>query len=63
CLIHERFFLSGPVVCGAISLPYESDGWPTYFSFPSLSELVDGQKYGDIQGASAFEIQPGPQTG
>jgi hypothetical protein len=63
CLIHERFFLSGPVVCGAISLPYETDGWPTYFSFPSLSELVDGQKYGAIAGASAFEIQPGPQTG
>jgi len=63
CLIHEKFFLSGPVVCGDIELPYESDGWPTYFSFPSLSSLVDGQKYGDLATASAFEIQPGPQSG
>jgi hypothetical protein len=62
CTIHERFKLSGPVVCNRIVLPYESDGWPTYYSFPSLSELVDGQKYGDIQGANAFEIQPGPVT-
>ena len=60
CTIHERFRLSGPVVCGSIQLPYESDGWPTYYAFPSLSELVDGQKYGDIQGANAFEVQPGP---
>jgi hypothetical protein len=42
CTIHERFNLSGPVVCGSIQLPYESDGWPTYYAFPSLSELVDG---------------------
>jgi Tfp pilus assembly protein PilX len=63
CTIHERFKLSGPVICGRIVLPYESDGWPTYYSFPSLSELVDGQKYGDIDGANAFEVQPGPQSG
>jgi hypothetical protein len=63
CLIHERFFLSGPVVCGTISMPYASDGWPSYFSFPSLSSLVDGQKYGDLSTANAFEIQPGPQSG
>lgn len=63
CTIHERFKLSGPVVCGRIILPYEPDGWPTYYPFPSLSELVDGQKYGDIAGASAFEISPGALTG
>jgi hypothetical protein len=63
CLIHERFFLSGPVVCGSIQLPYESDGWPTYFTFPSLASLVDGQKYGALATASSYEIQPGPQTG
>ena len=63
CLIHERFQLSGPVICNTISLPYESDGWPTYSPFPSLSQLVDGQKYGDVTNATAFELIPGPQTG
>ena len=63
CLIHERFQLSGPVICNTISLPYESDGWPTYSPFPSLSQLVDGQKYGDVSNATAFELIPGPQTG
>jgi hypothetical protein len=62
-MIHERFFLSGPVVCGSISLPYQSDGWPTYFSFPSLSSLVDGQKYGDSSDPGGYEIQPGTQSG
>ena len=63
CLIHERFQLSGPVICNTISLPYESDGWPTYYPFPSLSQLVNGQKYGDVNNAQAFEVVPGPQTG
>jgi len=63
CLIHERFQLSGPVICNTISLPYQSDGWPTYSPFPSLSQLVDGQKYGDVTNATAFELLPGPQSG
>jgi hypothetical protein len=63
CLIHERFQLSGPVICNTISLPYETDGFPTYSSFPSLDQLVDGQKYGDIDTTDNFEVQPGAQTG
>ena len=66
CLIHEQFKLSGPVICNTISLPYESDGWPTIYPFPSLSaasDLVDGQKYGDIDTAQSFEVQPGATTG
>ena len=63
CTIHERFFLSGPVLCKNISLPYETDGWPTYFTFPALGSLLDGQKYGDATNPGGFEIQPGPQNG
>jgi hypothetical protein len=63
CLIHQLFQLSGPVICNTISLPNESDGWPTISSFPSLDSLVDGQKYGDIDTASAFEVSAGAQTG
>jgi hypothetical protein len=63
CTIHQNFYLSGPVVCGVISLPPNSGEWPTYFTFPSLSELADGQKYGDLIGATSWEIKPGPQSG
>jgi hypothetical protein len=63
CLIHENFHLSGPVVCNKIQLPYERDGWPTYYPFPSLGDLVDGQKYRDTATATHFELDPGQQTG
>ena len=63
CMIHEQFKLSGPVICNSIQLPYESDGWPTYYPFPSLNDLVDGQKYGNLANASAFEIKAGPISG
>jgi Tfp pilus assembly protein PilX len=63
CTIHEQFRLSGPVICKSIDLPYESDGWPTYFPFPSLTDLVDGQKYGSLAGATAWEIKAGPVSG
>jgi hypothetical protein len=63
CLIHESFRLSGPVVCDRILLPYESDGWPTYYPFPSLGDLVDGQKYRDTATATHFELDLGTQSG
>jgi hypothetical protein len=63
CLIHEQFKLSGPVICNTLSLPYESDGWPQYFSYPSLGELVDGQKYSDTAEADHFEFQQGSMSG
>ncbi len=63
CMIHENFRLSGPVICNSIQLPYESDGWPTYYPFPSLTDLVDGQTYGNLADASSFEIKAGPISG
>jgi hypothetical protein len=63
CLIHENFNLSGPVVCNTMSLPYEADGWPSYYTWPSLGSLVDGQKYADTATANFFELDVGDQTG
>lgn len=63
CLIHENFHLSGPVVCDKVELPYERDGWPTYYPFPSLGDLVDGQKYRDTTTATHFELDLGQQSG
>ncbi len=63
CTIHESFKLSGPVVCNRLSLPYESDGWPTYYPYPSLSDLVDGQKYSNTATATNFELISGAQSG
>lgn len=58
CLIHERFQLSGPVLCQDISLPYESDGWPTYYTFPVPNSLVNGQQYVSMSSAHAWKITP-----
>ncbi len=63
CIIHEKFNLSGPVVCNQITLPYESDGWPTYYPYPALTDLVDGQKYSSTSTASNFELLNGSQSG
>ena len=64
CTIHERFFLSGPVICGYIDMPYESDGWPTYFPFPSFTDIgSDGQQYGTLDSADQWVITPGPVSG
>jgi hypothetical protein len=64
CLIHERFFLSGPVVCGYIDMPYETDGWPTYFPFPAFTNIgSDGQQYGSLDGADQWVVTPGPVAG
>ena len=45
CLIHQRFQLSGPVICNTITLPDESSQNPTFFTYPSIGNLTDGQKY------------------
>jgi Tfp pilus assembly protein PilX len=63
CTIHQSFRLSGPVICNRLTLPAESDGWPQYFAFPSLGELVDGQKYRDTSTAENFELANGAQLG
>lgn len=59
CTIHEKFALSGPVLCNRVSLPHESDGWPTYYPFPTPSNLVDGQTVVELQDANAWAIEPG----
>jgi Tfp pilus assembly protein PilX len=63
CLIHEQFRDSGPVICNTISLPDESDGWPSYYSYPALQTVTDGQKYSNTATATHFEIDPGQESG
>jgi len=65
CEIHQSFQDSGPVICNSISLPNENgDSYnPTYYSFPSIGNLTDGQKYGNAANATNFEIDGGDQAG
>jgi hypothetical protein len=63
CLIHEQFQLSGPVMCNTISVPVESDGMPSFYTWPNLGSLVDGQIYVTTGDAEAFEMQVGPTDG
>ncbi len=63
CMIHQNFQDSGPVICGSVDLPNESGINPTYFTFPAIGNLTDGQKYGDATTATSFELTPGPMTG
>jgi hypothetical protein len=63
CLIHENFHMSGPVVCDQIQLPSEPNGWPTYYPWPDLGSLVDGQIYADPTTAGDFLVVPGQQSG
>ncbi len=63
CLIHQEFQDSGPVICNTITLPDESGLNPTFFTFPSIGNLTDGQKYGDTVTATNFELDPGDQSG
>ena len=65
CLIHQNFQDSGPVICDSITLPDEGGlGWnPSFFTYPSIGDLTDGQKYADITTAQHFDLTPGPQSG
>ncbi len=63
CLIHQQFQDSGPVICQSVTLPSETAGNPTYYTFPYTGNLTDGQKYSDASTASNFSLDPGPQTG
>ena len=51
------------MICNTISIPHEGGGDPTYYTFPSIGNLTDGQKYGDASTATNFELDEGPQTG
>lgn len=63
CLIHQNFQDAGPVICNTITLPGDVSGWPTYFPYPVLTNLTDGQKYSDTATASVFELTLGEQDG
>ncbi len=63
CLIHQNFRDSGPVICNTISLPNESGGDPTFYTFPYTGNLTDGQKYHDVATATHFELDLGQQSG
>ncbi len=63
CLVHENFHLSGPIVCDTITLPDEANGWPTYYPWPDLGTLVDGQVYMNPYSAADHLFVLGPQTG
>ncbi len=63
CTIHESFRLSGPVVCNEIRLPSSTYGWPTFYTWPPLGSLVDGQVYINTATASNFELELRSQSG
>ena len=64
CTIHENFYTSGPLICDQIMLPSEAEGyWPTYFTWPDLGTLVEGQKYGAPSTSPDFELVVGAQSG
>jgi Tfp pilus assembly protein PilX len=63
CTIHQNFHLSGPVICDTIYLPDDGYGWPTYYTWPPLGSLVDGQIYADPETAGDFLVRPLEQSG
>ena len=63
CLVHEDFHLSGPIICDEIQLPAEWNGYPTYYVWPPLGSLVEGQAYGSPNGAVDFLVTVGDQLG
>jgi hypothetical protein len=63
CLVHENFHLSGPIICDDIQLPDEANGWPTYYAWPALGSLVEGQAYGSPNNAADYVVTAGDQLG
>jgi Tfp pilus assembly protein PilX len=63
CTVHENFHTSGPIVCNRILLPSEPNGWPTYYDWPPLGSLVEGQMYSNPETAGDFVVVPGQQSG
>ena len=63
CLIHQDFQDSGPVICNSVDIPNEGGINPTFYSFPFIGNLTDGQKYGDVTTAYNFELDPGDMSG
>jgi hypothetical protein len=63
CTVHEAFRLSGPILCDEILIPYDSATWPSFYTFPSLGSLVDGQLYADPYSSPDHVVVAGDQTG
>jgi Tfp pilus assembly protein PilX len=63
CIVHENFHTSGPIVCGSLTLPSSPNGWPTYYDWPPLGSLVEGQMYSNPSTAGDFVVVPGLQSG
>jgi hypothetical protein len=63
CTIHENFHTSGPLICDQILLPSSGNGWPTYYTWPDLGTLVEGQMYGAVSTAPDFELVLAGQSG
>jgi hypothetical protein len=63
CTVHENFHLSGPIICDAISLPSAPNGWPTYYTWPPLGSLTEGQAYGSPNNAADYLVTAGDQLG
>ena len=63
CLVHENFHLSGPIICDDIQLDPSSNGWPTYYTWPPLGSLTEGQAYGSPNGAADYVVTAGDQLG
>jgi Tfp pilus assembly protein PilX len=63
CLIHQNFQDSGPVICNTITLPNEGGINPTFFTFPSVGNLTDGQTFSNTATSTHFQLDVGAQTG
>jgi hypothetical protein len=63
CTVHENFHLSGPIICDVIGMPSSSNGWPTYYMWPPLGVLTEGQAYGSPNSAADYLVTAGDQLG
>lgn len=63
CTVHENFHLSGPIICDVIGMPSAWNGWPTYYPWPPLGSLTDGQAYGSPNNAADYLVTAGDQLG
>ena len=63
CTVHENFHLSGPIICDVVGMPSANNGWPTYYTWPPLGALVEGQAYGSPNNAADYLVTVGDQFG
>jgi hypothetical protein len=63
CTVHENFHLSGPIICDVIGMPSAPNGWPTYYPWPPLGSLTEGQAYGSPVNAPDYLVTAGEQMG